>query len=110
MRRDHARETTGDTADPVGDAGEESESIMALREALEAEADLREAIHQAMARPDFDGGFPYDQGFFELPGETSVLLMAGKWLQAEAYLATPPDSGHQPGPARGGIGVGRCDG
>lgn len=30
LRRDHARETTGDTADPVGDAGEELESLMAL--------------------------------------------------------------------------------
>jgi hypothetical protein len=79
-------ESTSDTADPVVEAGEKVGSISTLREALEAESELREAIHQAMARPDFDGGFPYDQGFFELPGETSVLLMAGKWLQAEAYV------------------------
>jgi hypothetical protein len=77
---------TQETVDASTNMQDTIVALHALEEALEAEAELREVIHQAMARSDFDGGFPYEQGFFELPGESSVLLMAGEWLQAEAYM------------------------
>lgn len=57
-----------------------------LRNSLTAAQDLREQIHDAMARPDFDSQFAFSQGFFELPGDTTVLVAAGKWLHAEACL------------------------
>jgi hypothetical protein len=61
-------------------------TVDSLRQGLATAPDLRERIHDAVARPDFDARFPYSQGFFELPGDTTVLVSAGRWLYAEACV------------------------
>jgi len=70
----------------VGAETNQANAMAAMREALAEGADLLGTIHQALDRADFDGGFPYDQGFFALPGETTVLFSAGRWLHAESCL------------------------
>ena len=71
-------------ADPEVAAKELADAMGALGNALAGGEELRQSIHQALARPDLDSGCSYQEGFFEMPQDTTVLLSAGRWLHAEA--------------------------